>query len=212
MKTARDIQNGILSELERDGRLGPAGIGVEVVREVVTLTGSVPDDGKVAAAAEIALGVAGVHDVANELTVADGARGDTVIAHTVRQALRWNTAVPAERIDTIVRRGVVTLRGSVEHWYERMAAEQAASGVAGVACVENRIQLLQVPTDDTILQEEVEDALAHVPASDGIEIQVTGGVVTLAGKVGSSAVRREAETLAAAASGVRSVVNLLKTR
>lgn len=212
MKNARDIQSGILAELERDGRLGSAGIGVEVVRDVVTLTGSVPDQAKIAVAAEVALGVAGVHDIANELTVADGARDDAAIAHAVRQALRWNTAVPAQRIDTIVRRGVVTLRGSVEHWYERMAAEQAASGVPGVACVENRIQLLQVPTDDTVLEEEVEDALAHIPATDGIEIHVEAGIVTLAGKVGSGAIRRQAETAAAGASGVRSVVNRITAR
>lgn len=212
MKSARDIQNGILAEFERDGRLGAAGIGVEVVGDVVTLTGSMSDDRKIVAAAEVALGVAGVHDIANELTVADGSRDDTAIARSVRNALRWNTAVPAQRIDTIVRHGVVTLRGSVEQWYERMAAEQAASAIPGVASVENHIVLLRTPTDDSVLHEEVEEALAHVPATDGIEIHVAAGIVTLAGNVGSSAIRRQAGALAAAASGVRSVVNRIKAR
>ena len=212
MKTAREIQDGILAEIARDGRLAAASIGVEVARDVVTLSGTVPDEAKIAAAAEIALGVAGVHDVANELTVADGTRDDTTIAHALRQALRWNNAVPAHQIDSIVRHGVVTLRGSVEHWYERTAAEQTAAGIPGVVFVDDRIRLLQVPTDDSILLEEVEDALAHVPACDDIEIQVAGGVVTLAGRVGSSAVRRQAEMVAASAAGIRAVVNQLKTR
>jgi len=212
VKTARDIQDGILAELARDGRLAAASIGVEVARDVVTLNGTVPDEAKIAAAAEIALGVSGVHDVANELAVADGTRDDTTIAHALRQALRWNTAVPAHQIDSIVRHGVVTLRGSVEHWYERSAAEQTAAGVSGVVSVDDRIRLLQVPTDDAILHEEVEDALAHVPACEDIEIQVADGIVTLAGKVGSSTLRRQAEAVASAASGVRSVVNQLKTR
>jgi osmotically-inducible protein OsmY len=213
-KSDREIQSEVLAELDRDGRLSAAEVGVAVAGGVVTLTGTVSCCEKVEATSDTAVSVAGVRDVANKLAVeGDGPEhDDTKIARTIRHALGWNTAVPAEQIDTIVRRGVVTLRGSVEHWYQRKAAEGTVAGVAGVVSVSNQIQLLATPTNDEILREEVEDALAHLPSCGGVDVRVADGVVTLVGEVGSSPLRRHAETLAAAACGVRSVINQLRTR
>ena len=212
-KPDRDIQEDVLAELNRDGRLTPAEVGVEVVGGVVTLTGTVSRRAKIDIAADIAVGVSGVHDVANKLVAADGSsdHDDSAIAHAVRHALRWNTAVPAHQIDTIVRNGVVTLRGGVELRYQREGAEDVVAAVAGVVSVDNRIQVLKVPSSDDDLRGEVEDALGNLPGGKDVEVRVAAGVVTLAGTVGSSAVRRQAEALAAAC-GVRSVVNQLKPR
>ena len=211
LKPDREIQEDVIAELNRDARLTPAEVGVEVLGGVVTLTGTVSRRAKIDAAAEIAMSVSGVHDVANELRAADDATrpDDSAIAHAVRHALRWNTAVPAHQIDTIVRGGVVTLRGGVEHRYQRDGAEDVVAAIAGVISVDNRIQLLNVPSSDDDLREEVEDALGHLSASRDVHVRVADGVVTLAGTVGSSSVRHQAEALAAAC-GVRSVVNELK--
>jgi osmotically-inducible protein OsmY len=154
-KLDRDLQRDVLNELNRDGRLTPAEVGVEVSGGVVTLTGTVSRPDKVDAAANVAVSVVGVRDVANKLVVeADaGEHDDTKIAHAARHALGWNTAVPAEQIDSIVRRGVVTLRGNVEHWYQRNAAEETVAAIAGVAAVTNEIQLFVPPTRDDVLRE-----------------------------------------------------------
>lgn len=212
-KSDRDIQSEVLAQLNGDTRLRPAEVGVEVAAGVVTLTGTVSSQSKIDAASEDAVRVSGVHDVANELTVDDERHesDDTKIAHTLRHALGWNSAVPADRIDAIVRRGVVTLRGYVDRWYERRAAEGTVASVAGVVSVRNEIQLLSPPNTDEALREEVEDTLSHLPGCDQLEVHVADGVVTLAGAVGSDAIRRHAETLAASAGGVRSVVNHLRT-
>lgn len=213
-KSDREIQSEVLAELNRDGRLIPAEVGVEVASGVVTLTGTVSCSEKLDAASDAAASLADVRDVANKLLVeGDGhERDDTKIAHAVRRALGWNTAVPAERIDTITRRGVVTLRGSVDHWYERKAAQETVAGVAGVVSVNDQIQLPATPAIDDALRAEVEEALTHLPSCDGVDVRVAAGVVTLVGEVGSSQQRRHAETLAAAACGVRSVINQLRTR
>lgn len=120
-KSDRDIQSEVLAQLNADGRLRQAEVGVEVSDGIVTLTGTVSARSKIDAAAEDAVRVPGVHDVANELAVDDERHesDDTKIAHAIRHALGWNSAVPADRIDAIVRRGVVTLRGHVDRWYER---------------------------------------------------------------------------------------------
>jgi osmotically-inducible protein OsmY len=213
-KSDRDIQSDVLAQLNGDGRLRPAEVGVEVSDGVVTLTGTVSAHSKVDAASEDAVHVPGVHDVANELRVDDDRHesDDTRIAHAIRHALGWNSAVPADRIDVIVRRGVVTLRGHVDRWYERSAAEGCVASIAGVVSVRNQIQLLSPPTTDKALREEVEDALSHLPSCEQLDVRVAAGVVTLAGAVGSDPIRRHAETLAASACGVRSVINRLKTR
>ena len=144
----------MLSALYRDARLTPAEIGVEVSDGIVTLSGIVSRIEIAEAAADIALSAASVRDVANRLAVEGDIHepDDTTIVRTIRHALGWNTAVPAEQIDTIIRRGVVTLRGSVEHGYQREAAEATAAGVAGVVSVHNGIQLLVPPTNDDILR------------------------------------------------------------
>jgi osmotically-inducible protein OsmY len=213
-RSDRDIQGDVLAQLNDDARLRQAEVGVEVSDGVVTLTGTVSAHSKVDVASEDAVRVSGVHDVANELAVDDERHesDDTKIAHAIRQALGWNSAVPADRIDAIVRRGVVTLHGHVDRWYERSAAEACVAGVAGVVSVRNQIQLLAAPNSDDALREEVEDTLSHLPSCDQLDVRVTGGVVTLAGAVGSDVIRRHAETLAASACGVRSVVNHLRTR
>ena len=213
-KSDRDIQSDVLAQLNGDGRLRQAEVGVEVSDGIVTLTGIVSALSKVDAASEDAVRVSGVHDVANELAVEDGRHDsdDTKIAHAIRHALGWNSAVPADRIDAVVRRGVVTLRGHVDRWYERRAAEVSVASVAGVVSVRNQIQLLSPPNSDESLREEVEDTLSHVPSCEQVDVRVAEGVVTLAGAVGSDPIRRHAETLAVSTCGVRSVVNHLRTR
>lgn len=161
-KSDRDIQIEVLAELNRDGRLTPAEVGVEVTGGVVTLTGTVSRLEKIDAASDVAVSMPGVRDVANELTVEGESRehDDAKISHAIRHALGWNTAVPADRLDTIVRHGAVTLRGSVEHGYQREAAERTVAGVDGVVSVCDQIQVLAAPTNHGLLRDEVEDSLA----------------------------------------------------
>lgn len=213
-KTDRELQTDVLAQLNRDPRLTPAEVGVEVWSGIVTLTGTVSTHEKADVAAEVAISVSEIRDVANKLTVEGDERehNDTKIARNVRHALGWNSAVPAELIDTIVRHGVVTLRGGVDHWFQRKAAEATAGAVPGVVTVNNQIRLLVPPTSDDILQEEVEDALDHLPACGDVNVVVAKGVVTLRGAVGSSTLRRQVETVAGSSLGVRAVVNELRTR
>lgn len=213
-KSDRAIQNEVLDALNRDARLLPAEVGVVVRDGIVTLAGTVSSHETAAIAADIAISAADVCDVANALIVAgDGQQhDDTKTARTIRHAFGWNAAVPTERVDVIVRKGVVILRGSVDHWYARKAAESTAAGVAGVASVHNEIQLTAPPASDDILQEEVEDALSRLPACGDVDVRVTHGVVTLAGEIGSGWLSHQVETVAASSLGVHGVHNELRTR
>jgi len=213
-KSDCEIQREVLDALNGDPRLIPAEVGVVVRDGIVTLTGTVSSHETTKAAADIAIGIREVRDVANTLAVQGECRqrDDTTLARTIRRAFGWNAAVPAEQIDVIVRGGVVTLRGSVDHWHQRKAAEAAAGAVTGVISVHNEIRLSAAPASDEIVQEEVEDALSHLPACAAVDVHVTRGVVTLVGEIGSGRLRRQAESVAASALGVRGVHNELRTR
>lgn len=130
-----------------------------------------------------------MHDVASKLVVegAEREHDDTTIARAVRHAFGWNTAVPAERIDIIVRRGIVT--NARERRPLVPAEGRRGDGDGGTGC---RVGGRSDP------------ALGRV--------RVARGIVTLVGAVGSGRLRDQVETLAGGSVGVRSVVNELRTR
>jgi len=68
-KSDREIQQDVQRELSWDARVGPTEVGIQVKDGVVTLSGTVDETAKVAAAAEVAHRAPSVLDVVNELVV-----------------------------------------------------------------------------------------------------------------------------------------------
>jgi osmotically-inducible protein OsmY len=66
-------------------------------------------------------------------------RSDERIKLAVMTALRWDLAVPRDRVQVSVHRGWVTLTGRVTRDYERGRAEADALLCSGVAAVSNRV-------------------------------------------------------------------------
>ena len=102
-KTDSKLHEDVLHELAWDTRVTATEVGVEVRDGVVTLSGMVDTWGKRLAAQEAAHRVAGVLDVANDIEVRPrGAPGysDPEIAQAVRGALRWDSRVPDELVQT----------------------------------------------------------------------------------------------------------------
>jgi osmotically-inducible protein OsmY len=212
-KTDKEIQLDVLAEIARDGRFKPAELGVEVDAGVVTLIGTVTSYPKLAAAAEIAGDVPGVKDVANKLTVEIApyaVRDDTRIAQAVRTALEWDTTVPEERIDSVVRNGAVTLKGTVDFWYERQGASDTVRNLLGVKAVNNHIVIAPPARGDAGIRDEVKSALMRRFPLHGLDVAVARGIATLTGEVFSYRNRREAENIAWSTSGVKDVVNKIE--
>ena len=212
-KTDKQIQLDVLAEIARDLRFKPAELGVEVDAGVVTLTGTVTSYSKLAAAAEIAGDVPGVKDVANKLTVEIApyaVRDDTRLAQAIRNALEWDATVPEERIDSVVRNGTVTLKGTVDFWYERQAAADTVRNLLGVKFVNNHIVIAQRSRGDVAIQEEVKRALVRRFPLHGLGATVDRGIATLTGEVFSYRNRNDAENIAWSTSGVREVLNRIE--
>ncbi|MDP9319618.1 MAG: BON domain-containing protein [Chloroflexota bacterium] len=210
-KTDKQIQLDVLADIARDFYFKPAEIGVEVDDGIVTLTGTVSSYLKVGEAADIASVVPGVKDVANKLTVAlvGAPRDDTAIARAVRNALEWHVTVPEEKIESIVRNGIVTLKGTVDDWYQRKAAAEAVAHLVGVVSVNNHLVIAPPLRTDTEIHDELKPALMRRFPFEDIDVAVDKGVVILQGSVPSYRIRREAETITWATRGVKDLTNKL---
>jgi osmotically-inducible protein OsmY len=159
------------------------------------------------------LRVFGARAVANDLAIqlASGSeRTDTDIAHAVLSALKWNTAVPDERITSTVKGGQVTLNGTVDWHYQKDAAGRAVRDLTGVVAVINLIGL-QPRVQAADVREMIEAAFKRSAEIDARRVNVTAtdGKVILSGNVHSWAERQEAERAAWAAPGVMNVEDRL---
>jgi osmotically-inducible protein OsmY len=203
-----DIQQDVLRELAWDTRVSPMEVGVLVKDGVVTLVGTVDSWAKVHAAEQAAHRVAGVLDVANDLTVKlpdEARRSDTEIAQAVRRALEWDMRVPDDQIESTIAEGAVTLEGTVPLWSQRADAEAAVAHLFGVRRVLNHIVV--VPTESLDL-EAVRTAVARAlerhaeREASGIALAMTDGSVEVSGIVQSP---REKAAIVGAVRGTRGV-------
>jgi osmotically-inducible protein OsmY len=208
-RTDREIQTDVLSELRWDHSIQANEIGVAVKDGVVTLTGTVDTYLKKWKAEEAAHRVHGVVAVANDINVRTlGERTDADIAAAAVHALKWNSSVPADKIQVTVEKGWVTLKGEVEWQYQKLEAERAVRGLWGAKGVSNLI-VVKPAASPSDLKKKIENALirtAQVDASN-ITVEVQGSKAVLKGRVRSWAERQEAERQAWLAPGITSVDN-----
>jgi osmotically-inducible protein OsmY len=210
----RNLRQHVLDELDWEPSLDSTDIGVAVKDGIVTLSGHVPSYAQKRAAERVALKVAGVKGVADEIDVhlpSDRKRTDAELAEAAVQAIEWNTQVPDDAIKVKVDDGWLTLDGTVDWNYQRKQAERAVRNLIGVRGVSNLVQVKPAATPGDIHQ-KIKRALERQADEDAERITVTvkEGAVTLEGTVDSWADREEAEDAAWAASGVTEVNNNLK--
>jgi osmotically-inducible protein OsmY len=137
---------------------------------------------------------------------------DHEIRQHVENALDWDPSVNAAKIAVAADQGVVTLRGDVGSYAERVAAERVALRVFGVKGVANdlkvRIGTTGRPSDTEIAQAAV-NALewnTSIPANR-VTVTVTDGWVSLNGTLDWYFQRAAAERAVRPLKGVTGVFN-----
>ena len=131
---------------------------------------------------------------------------DAVMAH-----LEWDPAVDARAVTVDDVDGHITLRGVVDSYPHKLAAEKAARRVHGVRGVTNAIDVhVTVDRTDEDLGEDAATALRlHCTVPDTVRAEVADGRVTLVGHVDWPFQKRSADRAVREIRGVRDVVNTI---
>lgn len=211
MKTDLQIQSDVQSQLKWEPQLNASEIGVSVKNGVVTLSGIVDSFPKKLAAERVAKSILGVKAVAVDLQVGISPvnrKTDTEIAEACINALKWDSAVPDDKIKVKVENGFVVLEGTVEWSYQRIAAKKALSNINGVKGIENMITVKQKPSSVDI-KKQIRDSFIRTAGqeADRIKVEVLGDRVILSGTVASLHEKEEAENTAWSTTGVNEVEN-----
>ncbi|MDB5077327.1 MAG: osmotically inducible protein domain protein [Chloroflexi bacterium] len=202
------------AELGWDPMVTVADLDVVSSNGYVTLSGTAASAGSKYAAEGAAYRMFGVRDVTNDIVVDLAAitlRSDGAVQADVCSAIALDSRVPLDRVGVAADRGIVTLTGSVDYYYQREAAEHDAIGVAGVKDVANLIAV----TPLGMLADDVADRIAQAfernaeLTDDEVSVTIEGATVTLGGTVRTWSEYGEAEAAAWRAPGVGEVVNNL---
>lgn len=113
---------------------------------------------------------------------------DLEIQKDVMDELKWEPLLTASEIGVAVKNRVVTLSGTVDSFYKKEEAENAAKRVSGVLAVAEDIEVKPFATtkkNDTEIARMIADTLKwdSVVQDDKIRVKVEDGWVTLEGIV-----------------------------
>ena len=214
MKMDTDIKREVVDELCWDPCIGEMAIKVSAKDGVVTLDGSVGSYFEKKSAEDAALRISGVKAVANEIMVklsGTSERSDEDIAKASVDALKWDVAVPSDKIKVTVENGIISLHGEVDWRYQKDAAERAVCNLWGVKEVLNQITVKpKVKPED--IKAKIGNALQRSAMLDAqkIIVEASGNKVILRGSVRSWLERQEAGVAAWSAAGVTEVENNIK--
>jgi hyperosmotically inducible protein len=143
---------------------------------------------------------------------------DAWITSKVEAKLAADDDVNNFEIDVDTNEGAVRLSGKVEDPADRAEAERIARSVEGVRNVVNEIEIGDPTVGENVtdawILTKIKSKLVADPqvSAFNIDVDVTEGNVTLSGKVEKSAAKSEAEKLARATEGVKSVDNKIEVQ
>ncbi|OFZ82081.1 MAG: hypothetical protein A2603_11490 [Bdellovibrionales bacterium RIFOXYD1_FULL_55_31] len=218
-----EITQDINGRLKREPFVYQDNIQVSTNDGNVVLSGTVSSAAAKGRAAERAwvLGVRSVNDT--ELKVSTAALkesvakrsttpdvSDAAIQKAVEDAFLYDPRVFSFNPDVRVKRGVVTLRGTVDSLVAKEAAAQDARNTVGVAAIVN---LLQVKPPRQLSDREIADRVKSALSifaptiSDEVKVSVKNGAVTLSGSVEGSYQKWLAWDAASRTMGVKSISN-----
>jgi osmotically-inducible protein OsmY len=139
-------------------------------------------------------------------------KSDEEVRSSALFQLEWDSRLRQSEIGVSVKKGVVTLTGTVDSYAKKLAAQKAAHRVPGVLDVANEIEV-KVMGSLRRTDSEIAQATRHalewdvlVP-SDQIHSTVANGWVTLEGEVEYYSERADAERAVSRLTGVRGVTN-----
>jgi osmotically-inducible protein OsmY len=215
------LRTAVRDELDQDDRVDASEIDVKASYGEVTLEGSVPNHTQKRLAEKDARDVVGVRWVTDNLFAKTDEREDWAIQNDIDFDFDTDFSLEGLDLDANVKKGVVTLSGTVHHWYQKSHAADVAGRVRGVRRVVDEIHVERKTETSrthsgTAVADEIRSSFkwhwtTHGVA-DQIDVSVKDSVATLTGNVDTWAQRREAGRVAFGTEGVWKVVNRLTVK
>jgi osmotically-inducible protein OsmY len=139
---------------------------------------------------------------------------DTQIRDDVASELIWDPSLNSDQITVTAKDGIVTLTGTVPHYFEKVSAEKAAQRVSEVKAVADELEV-KLPgvfqrNDGDIAQSALNALKWNYQVPDGVEVMVDRAWITLRGEVEWEYQREAAKNAVSSLMGVRGVTNELK--
>lgn len=136
----QDIAEAALNAFAWNVWIPEKAVQITVEKGWVTLTGEVKHDYQRKAAENAVKNLSGVRGVSNHIFVEPETKLKDVQYH-IKRALHRHAEEDANRIQVEANNGEVTLTGRVHSWDEKLNAEWAALGTAGVRKVKNNLSI-----------------------------------------------------------------------
>ncbi|MDQ8198831.1 BON domain-containing protein [Pelagicoccus enzymogenes] len=203
-------------------------INVEAKKDgSIRLTGEVDSWQESKLAERVAMGVIGVTEVDNALTVSYAVnRPDHEMKSEIEKLLAWSTLIDDVLVEVAVHDQVAKLTGTVGSLAEKRQAENIAwvGGINSVDTSDLRVERWARDDDlrkdkfaaksDEAIRQAINDAMLYDPRVVGLAVnpEVESSWVTLYGKVDNILAKESAEAIARHTVGVTGVTNMLKIR
>jgi len=141
---------------------------------------------------------------------------DTQIQDDVTKELKWDPSISDSEISVTVKDGVVSLRGSVPHFYEKSRAEKAAQRISGVKAVADELEVdlmgIHKKSDEEIARVALTALQGSFFVPKDLKVVVDKGWVTLSGQVDWGYQKNSAVNAVRPLMGVSGVTNDIKIK
>ena len=138
-------------------------------------------------------------------------KSDFDLQRDVTSELNWDASITSTQINVSAKDGLVTLRGTVPHYYEKALAEKAAQRVSGTRAVADELEV-NLASDYDRSDEDIANAAVsslewnyQVPST--VKVSVDKGWITLRGEVEWDYQRNAARDAVYMLMGVKGVTN-----
>ncbi|WP_086915026.1 BON domain-containing protein [Paraburkholderia hospita] len=212
MKSDEALWQEIEQTLRWERTIDARQIRVHVHNGVVTLTGTVPNMLEKQAVERALQGVVGCRALVMELSLPSEStyvKSDEMLASRIVAALSRMPELSADRVCVETEHGCVTLTGPVDTEKQRHAIETLICKIEGVIGVSNQLAVREPAVDDVATQITLALSMRLKREIDSISVDISDGIVTLSGIVGSLDEKRAACLAASQAQGVRQVIDQL---